>query len=335
MQATLEAYRERIQSGQVNPLVRWDGQTSRTLFDPADDATPLTTLGFGAYRLDDGPHRLDTGDCEYIFVPVDGMFEITIGSKSFKGDRTGGPFTALPGPSNAFAVYAPRDATAKLSGRGEVVWFSAPTNGEKPPTMVTSADRENIRRGTGTWHRDVITMFAPDDVTTHLVGGETYSPPALWSGTPLHVHDLDDPAGSQSDHEEVYYHLARHTEGAWGPFGVQMLFDGTGLDQAYMIHNRDAFAIPGAAHPVVSGPASDMLYVWALAGAGGELQMVDVPEFAYLKGVGDIIDRAEAARPRESLVAREFNAWADKAKLNEAERVIARLHLRERGIAVQ
>ena len=43
-----------------------------------------------------------------------------------------------------------------------------------------------------------------------------------------------------------------------GPFGVQMLFDGAGLDQAYMSHN--AFAIPGAAHPVVSGPASDMLY---------------------------------------------------------------------------
>ena len=111
----------------------------------------------------------------------------------------------------------------------------------------------------------MVTLFTPDDVSTVLVGGETYSPPGLWSGTPLHVHDKNDLANGQSDHEEVYYHLARVNDGPWGAFGVQLLFDDQGLDNAYMIHNRDAFAIPGAAHPVVAGPNSDMLYVWALA----------------------------------------------------------------------
>ncbi len=335
MQATLEAYRARVQGGEVNPLVHWDGRSSRTLLDPSDDTTPLTMMAFGAFALGDGPHQVDTQDREYIFVPTDGTFEARVGPETFSGSREGGPFAALPGPTNAFAIYAPQGATVSLAGQGEMVWFSAPARGDKPPAMVTAAERENFRRGTAAWHRDVITMFTPDDVTTHLVGGETYSPPALWSGTPLHVHDKHDPAGGQSDHEEVYYHLARHSEGDWGPFGVQMLFDDQGLDKAYMIHNRDAFAIPGAAHPVVSGPCSDMLYVWALAGNSDELLMVDVPEFAYLKKVEAILDAVEADRPRKALSADEFKRLADTHGLDEKQRTTARLHLIERGIPVE
>ena len=74
--------------------------------------------------------------------------------------------------------------------------------------MVAPGERENVGRGTASWYREVVTLFTPDDVSTVLVGGETYSPPALWSGTPLHVHDRDDLAGGQFTQAEcVAYHL--------------------------------------------------------------------------------------------------------------------------------
>ncbi len=163
-------------------------------------------------------------------------------------------------------------------------------------------------------------------LTTALVVGETYSPPGLWSGTPLHMHDKDDPDAGQSDHEEIYYHLAKHPEGRWGPYGVQFLFDDAGLDKAYVIHHRDAVAIPGAAHPVVAGPVSDMLYVWALAGTGPTVLMADVPEFVYLKAVADLLERWEEERPRKAV---------QSAGLSAAQADVLRMHLRERGISVE
>jgi 5-deoxy-D-glucuronate isomerase len=334
VQETLQHYRRAIQSHRVNPLRRWDGESSGLIFDPADDGVPLSMLAFGACRLGQTPHRIETGDREYAFVPVEGDFAARVQSRSFSGRRPGGPFDGLPGRSNACALYVPRGETVELTGAGEMVYFSAPATGDRPPVLVQPGARPNLTRGTGVWLREVITLFTPDDVSTVLVGGETYSPPGLWSGTPLHVHDLDDPAGGESDHEEVYYHLARHTGGDWGPFGVQMLFDDQGLDESYVIHHRDAFAIPGAAHPVIAGPNSDMLYIWCLAGRSSSLGMRDVPEFAYLKKVGEILDRVVASRPRAPLAHPEFAGMARSAGLDRHQTHVLRMHLRQQGIDV-
>ncbi|MBN1344499.1 MAG: 5-deoxy-glucuronate isomerase [Phycisphaerae bacterium] len=331
MQRTLAKYGTGIQSGQINPLINWDGRQSGILFDPTDEATPLETMTFGAYRLENGPFTIETGQDEYALVPVDGAFEVTVGRQTFSGRREGGPFASLPEASNASCVYVPAGEAFTLSGAGEMVLFAAPARASKPAVYVAQGDRPNLRRGTATWHRDVITLFTPQDITTNLVGGETYSPPSLWSGTPLHVHDKDDSGSGQSDHEEVYYHLARVTDGDWGAYGVQMLFDNEGLDKAYRIGNRSAFAIPGAAHPVVAGPMSDMLYVWALAGPSDELAMMDVPEFAYLKEAQEIIDRFDAQRGLSRIARADFDQAADAKGLSVEQRKIVELHLRERG----
>ena len=95
MQSTLEKYRLDIQSGKINPAVRWDGQ-SKTIFDPSDPASPLDYLGFGVYNLQQNPSDLATGENEYILIPVCGDFEITVGEKTFAGSRPGGPFTTEP-----------------------------------------------------------------------------------------------------------------------------------------------------------------------------------------------------------------------------------------------
>ncbi|MFQ6047882.1 MAG: 5-deoxy-glucuronate isomerase [Phycisphaerae bacterium] len=335
MQRSLEKYRRQIQSGQINPLVHWDGRRSGVIFDPTDDSVPLEMLSFAAYRLEDGPFTIETGPREYALIPVDARYEVTVGREVFRGHRAGGPFATLPASSNAEAVYVPAGVTCRLAGQGELVAFAAPAAGQKPPTQIRPGQRPNLRRGTAAWHRDIVTLFSPENVTTSLIGGETYSPPALWSGTPPHVHDRDDPAGGQSDHEEVYYHLARVTEGRWGAYGVQLLFDDQGLDKAYLIHHRSAFAIPGAAHPVVSGPVSDMLYIWALTGPSSRLAMLDVDEFAYLKSLEQIIDHFEAQRGVTTISQSQFQAAVRRHGLDDVQATLCRLHLLERGFAIQ
>ncbi len=334
MQKTLEQYREAIRNGKINPLKHWDGQSSKTILDSSDPQTPLSLLSFGGYRLEEGPHRIKTGDREFALVPVDGEFEVRVGPEQYKGKRQGGPFAALPGQGNSCAVYIPAGAEAEITGRGEMVYFSAPANGQKPPAFVKTGERENVKRGSGVWLREVTTLFTPDDVSTVLVGGETYSPPGLWSGTPLHVHDKDDTQNGQSDHEEVYYHLARNTGGPWGPFGVQLLFDNQDLDETYLIRDHDAFAIPGAAHPVVTGPNSDMLYIWCLAGPSSELGMYDVPEFAYLKKIGTILDKFNEERPRQPLSKTEFEQLVSENGFQEHEAHVLKMHLKQQGFEI-
>lgn len=335
MQKTIEEYRRAIQAGQINPLIHWDGRSSGLLLDSQDPEVPLSMLDFGVYCLEDGPFSVETGEREFAFVPVEGQFEVRVGSEVYSGSRQGGPFATLPGQSNASAIYVPADAVVQLQGAGEMSFFSAPAKGSKPPAFVRPGDRENVVRGSGCWLREVVTLFTPEDVSTVLVGGETYSPPGLWSGTPLHVHDLDDPHQGQSDHEEVYYHLARVTDGRWGPFGLQMLFDDEGLDQSYVIHDHDAFAIPGAAHPVVAGPNSDMLYVWALAGPGEQLAMYDVPEFSYLKKVGAVIDQLAQSHQRPALSRADFERIVSEQGLTGEQVHVLRMHLRQQGHRIE
>lgn len=334
MESTLKKYRDDIQSGKINPVVRWNGKSGQ-IFAPSDSQVPLDYIGFGAWNLKEGPFSIETKDLEYVLVPICGNFEVKVEGKVFEGAREGGPFQTEPETSNSSAVYIGRDKKFSITGDGEMIYYSAPATAENPAVFVKAGDKPQLRRGTITWHRDVITLITPDDVSTNLVVGETYSPPSLWSGTPLHVHDKDDLANGQSDHEEVYYHLSRVSDGKWGAYGVQLLFDDKGLDRAYMVHNNDAVAIPGGAHPVVSGPVSDMLYVWALASnKASKLGMLDVEEFAYIKAAQTIIDALEEKRGKYKFPKEELAKLADENNLKGHEREILRQHLLERGFEI-
>lgn len=337
MHSTLAAYRRRIADHAVDPVRRWDGRTSAALLDCRDDAVPLSVLSMHAFALDAGPVDIATADREWLVMPVDGRLAVQVADASFDCDRTGGPFAAWPGGCNASAVYLPRNARATLAGRGEAIAFSAPAFDDRPPARVDAAGSV-VGRGSGLWFRDVATLATPGDVTTNLVMGETYSPPGLWSGTPLHVHDRARPDAGQSDHEEIYYHLAPDPspDAAWGPYGVQLLFDDQGLDQAWMIHHRTAFAIPGAAHPVVAGPNSEMMYVWCLASdASQPLGMADVPEFAWLKRVGAVLDQLAAAGRRSPLSKAEIAGLAAAADLDESQCRVLTFHLAQAGLAAR
>jgi 5-deoxy-D-glucuronate isomerase len=180
-------------------------------------------------------------------------------------------------------------------------------------------------------------LATPGETTTNLILGETYSPPGLWSGTPLHVHDDLDGDLGQSDHEEIYYHLADQVgeDDGWSAYAGQFLFDNKGLNRAYVVGHRAAFAIPGAAHPVVSGPNSAMMYVWCLAAESShDLAMMDVPSFAWLKGVGEIVDELSASRPDSLVLKKEVEELAAEAGLSDPQRRVLMFHLQQLGFTL-
>jgi hypothetical protein len=172
------------------------------------------------------------------------------------------------------------------------------------------------------------------------VVGETYSPPGMWSGTPLHVHDRSDSLLPESDHEEVYYFVQRHftRQDEMDPYAVQMMFDSNTLNKTYRLKHRTAVAIPGGCHPVVAGPVSDLLYVWGLASdkAHVPLRMRDIRDYAFLKRIGQAVEELIERRGTIPVSQEQFKQLCAVYGLStERETTVFKLYLREYGFIVK
>ncbi len=338
MEKTLKKYADRIERNEVNPLLQCDGKSKGLILDPRREEVPLEILGFGIYRLRSNVVEKETRDREMVLVPQDGEFEARVKGKRFFGRRTGGPFAARFGKSNASALYVPCDSKLRIRGKGEVAFFEAPALKEKPSFFVSDKDVSVVSRGLWLWRRNVVPLVTPKNGSSNLVVGETYSPPGLWSGTPLHRHDQDNPSSRESDHEEIYYHRFRWKKGSgdqFGPYGVQLLMDGTRLMKAYVIGDRSVFAIPGGCHPVVASPVSDLLYLWGLAGKGKELMMRDVPEFAHLKSFEQIFNDLEWEKRRRVIPKARFHDLCAPYSFTDGQKALLSVILREKGYEIE
>jgi 5-deoxy-glucuronate isomerase len=334
MESTLDKYAGKIERNEVNPHVRYNGLTSGLIFDPKQEEVPLEILGFGICRL--GPDFVTNETCnnEVVLVPQQGEFEALVNDKRFIGARSGGPFAAKLGQSNASAVYVPSDARFSIRGAGEMAFFEAPALRQNLPFYIAPEEVTVVSRGEWLWRRDVISLISPKNASSNLVVGETYNPAGFWSGTPLHRHDRDEPASGESDHEEVYYHRfgwKQASEDRFGAYGVQLLMDGSGLNKAYIIGDKSAFAIPGGCHPVVSSPVSDLLYLWGLAGRGSEMAMKDIPEFVHLKHFEEIFKELEGAPRICTVTAADFDTLTRKYSLTEPQKALLCTMLKEKG----
>ncbi len=337
MESTLGKYAAKIERNEVSPHVRYDGHVSGLIFDPRQEEVPLEVLGFGVYRLGPEFATSETRDKEVVLVPQEGEFEAEINGKRFSGARSGGPFAARPGKSNASALYIPPDARYGIRGKGEIAFFEAPALRQNPPFYLPPEDVTVVSRGEWIWRRDVINLITPKNASSNLIVGETYNPPGFWSGTPLHRHDRDQVSSGESDHEEVYYHRFGWKQGAgdqFAAYGVQLLMDGKGLNKAYIIGDKSAFAIPGGCHPVVASPVSELLYLWGLAGRGGELAMRDIPEFAYLKHFEEIFRQLEGEPRTRAVSGADLDGFALKYALTEEQKSVLNTMLREKGFAI-
>ncbi len=337
MESTMDKYARRIERNEVNPHVRYTGRVSGLIFDPQQEEVPLEILGFGVYRLEPEFSTKETREKEVVLVPQEGDFEVEIKGKRFSGARSGGPFAAGPGKSNASAVYIPPDARFGIRGKGEMAFFEAPAVRQNPPVYVSQEELMVLSRGEWIWRRDVINLISPKNGSSKLIVGETYNPPGFWSGTPIHRHDRDQPSSGESDHEEVYYHRFGWKQGAedqFGAYGVQLLMDGTGLNKAYIIGDKSAFAIPGGCHPVVASPVSELIYLWGLAGRGAEPAMKDIPEFVHLKSFEEIFKQLEGESASKPVTAAAFHSVAMKYALTEEQKNLLTRMLWEKGFSI-
>ncbi|OGP88753.1 MAG: hypothetical protein A2157_07080 [Deltaproteobacteria bacterium RBG_16_47_11] len=338
MERTLKKYARRIELDEINPHIRYDGKTKGLVLDPRREDVPLEILGFGIYRLNSNFIEGETCDRERVLVPQDGEFEARVNGKRFSGKRIGGPFAAKFGKSNASALYVPCNSRFKIRGKGEIAFFEAPALKDKPPFYISNQDVKVISRGLWLWRRDVVTLITPKDASSNLVVGETYSPPGLWSGTPLHQHDKKKPKSGESEHEEVYFHRFSWKRGPmdqFGPYGVQLLMDGTRLVKAYIIGEKSIFAIPGGCHPVVASPVSELLYSWGLAGNGGELMMRDVPEFIHLKSFEQIFNDLEWEKTKRVISKQRLHNLCAPYSFTRGQKALLSVMLREKGYEIK
>jgi len=334
----MRKYAVRIERAEINPHVRYDGQTSGLILDSLRDEVPLEIMGFGIFRLGSNLITKETKEKEVVLVPQEGEFEAEVNGRPFHGKRTGGPFSMGPGKSNASALYIPCNSKLSIRGNGEVAFFEAPALKEKTPVFLSNEEVKVLSRGDWIWRRDVVPLVSPKDATSNLVVGETYSPPGFWSGTPLHRHDGGQPSTEESDHEEVYYHRfnwLKKQGDQFGPYGVQLLMDGASLMKAFLIGDRSIFAIPGGCHPVVASPVSELYYLWGLAGRGNELAMRDIAEFFHLKVFEEVFRELEGDRAKKILSRERFRSLCAAHRLTEEQAGLLSSMLREKGYEIE
>lgn len=334
MKQSMEKYAKKIGEGKINPVVDVNKMGSGMIFDPSDENTPVDVVGLGIYKLNGEKYTEKTGDREYVFVPMEGRFTLKTEGEVYELERDGGPFNVKIGESNVSAVYIPRDSYYEIEGHGEIIYYTAPSSKKMKPVYIKKGETPNISRGSFYWRRNVTTFVEPG-ISTNLIVGETYSPPALWTGTPVHVHDDYNPAGGESNHEEIYYHFSRLDGREMPNYAVQLLFDGKDMNKAYLCPNKTAVAIPGGCHPVVASPVSDSAFGWALAGDEGPLMMREIKDFSYQGKIGGFVDKIREKYgdglyltvPRSCL-----DSFAADNDIDDFQKTITELILNELGI---
>jgi 5-deoxy-D-glucuronate isomerase len=338
MESTMKKYAARIERNQVHPHIQYDGKKSGLILNPLRKEVPLELLGFGIYQLGSRFITKETKGKEIVLVPQEGEFEAEVNGRRLIGKRIGGPFSLGPGKSNASALYIPCNSNMRIRGSGEIVFFEAPALKEKPLFYLSNQEVESVSRGDWIWRRDVTPLISPKNASSNLVIGETYSPPGFWSGTPLHLHDKDQPSTGESDHEEVYYHRFNWKKGIGdqiGPYGVQLLMDGKKLMKAFLIKDKSIFAIPGGCHPVVASPVSELLYLWGLAGRKEELRMRDHPEFIHLKSFEEIFKELEGTRTKDVLSLEKLKTLCAPYSFTEKQKALLAAMLKEKGYGIE
>jgi 5-deoxy-glucuronate isomerase len=242
---------------------------------PAD----LEHLSFALARVPDGDSvELDTGADEALVVTLEAGPGAVVhaGEERFELPPRTSVFTEEPS-----AVFAPPGTRLKLDGPLLAGIFRSPATDEAGGIgayLIGPDEVETVERGSGNFHRRVRDILPAGRPATRLLAGETLNPPGNWSSSPPHKHDRHAPP-EEVELEEIYLFRVDPDQG----FGVQIGYsnDPPG-EQATMVRDLDATAIPSGYHPVVAGPGYGLYYLWCLAGRGRELHWYTDPAHAWV-----------------------------------------------------
>ncbi len=254
------------------------------VFAPGDAG--LEQLGLEVVRLAAGEtYAANSGQREIAAVILSGVCDVRVQENGWKA--LGGRKDVFSG--KATAVYIPPGADFELVGAGtegvEIALCSAPggEGGPFSPYVVTPDQVVVNDRGSGAFRRQVHDIIDKGRPAHHLVVGETFNQPGLWSSYPPHKHDVDNPP-VEYKMEEIYLFKVDPPQG----FGVQALYSkdpARPLDEAYIIRENTAVALPFGYHPVAAAPGYRVYYLWFLSGSTRELVPNDDPDHAWVKSL--------------------------------------------------
>ncbi|WP_328860607.1 5-deoxy-glucuronate isomerase [Streptomyces sp. NBC_00306] len=229
-----------------------------------------------------GSHTLDTGDSEWIVLPLSGGCTV----------YTQGEFFELQGRESVFGgvsdfAYVPRDAHAQIaSGAGGRFALAGAKCERRLPARYGPAPEVPVElRGSGTCSRQVNNFAAADTFECDkLIAVEVLTPGGNWSSYPPHKHDEHRP-GAESELEEIYYFEIE--QGGVGYHRVSPSRAG-GADVLAEVRTGDAVLIPDGWHgPSIAAPGRHMYYLNVMAGPGADREWLirDHPDHSWIREI--------------------------------------------------
>jgi 5-deoxy-glucuronate isomerase len=237
-----------------------------------------------------GSHPLDTGDSEWIVLPLNGGCTVHTGAESFELRGREGVFSGV----TDFA-YLPRDAHAQIaSGAGGRFALAGAKCERRLPARYGPAPEVPVElRGAGTCSRQV-NNFAAADVfeCDRLIAVEVLTPGGNWSSYPPHKHDEHRP-GEEAELEEIYYFEINGIGGIKGVEGTEGVgyqrvspSRPGGTDVLAEVRTGDTVLIPDGWHgPSIAAPGRDMYYLNVMAGPGESREWLirDHPDHGWIR----------------------------------------------------
>jgi 5-deoxy-glucuronate isomerase len=254
------------------------------------DVTPESAgWGYSSLKVLELPpggwHSFDTGDSEWIVLPLSGSCTVAVSGDTF---RLHGRTSVFSGVSD-FA-YVPRDAQASIASRdgGRFALTGARCERRLPARYGPASSVPVELRGTGNCSRQVNNFGAAGVFECDkLIAVEVITPGGNWSSFPPHKHDEHRP-GEESELEEIYYFEFAAHEGTPG-LGYQRVSPsghGSGTDVLAEVRDGDVVLIPDGWHgPSMAVPGHDMYYLNVMAGPDPDRAWLicDHPDHAWIR----------------------------------------------------
>jgi 5-deoxy-glucuronate isomerase len=246
--------------------------------------------GYSSLRVIELPpggwHAFDTGDSEWIVLPLSGSCSVATEGETFQ----------LRGRPDVFSgvsdfAYVPRDAQVSIASRdgGRFALTGARCSRRLPARYGPASGVPVELRGAGNCSRQVNNFGAAGVFECDkLIAVEVITPGGNWSSYPAHKHDECRP-GEESELEEIYYFEIAEAHGAPG-LGYQRVSPsghGRGTDVLAEVRSGDTVLIPDGWHgPSIAAPGHHMYYLNVMAGPDDNRAWLicDHPDQTWIRG---------------------------------------------------
>lgn len=256
----------------------------RTFVDP--DSAGWEHSSLRVLELSEGEsHEFDTGDSEWIVLPLSGSCAVFCDDEAFELDGRAGVFAGV----TDFA-YVPRDASVRIaSSRGGRFALTGARCENRLPARYGPASGVPVElRGAGQVSRQVNNFGAAHVFEAdRLIAVEVLTPAGNWSSFPPHKHDED--REGESRLEEIYYFEIAGSHGTPG-IGYQRVYPSgpeSSTDVLAEVRSGDVVLIPDGWHgPSMAVPGYDMYYLNVMAGPSPDRAWLicDDPAHAWVRG---------------------------------------------------